>query len=142
MNNFFCFLRIAFVLFLFSFTVSAEDVRYLTTQEFKEKVFDYTKDSVWNYKGTMPCVIDFYATWCGPCRRLAPIMEELSEQYCGKVLFYKVDTDKEKELAYFFRINSIPMLLFVPVAEKPQMAKGLLPKETLTEAIDKVLLNN
>lgn len=125
---------------LFSPLLKAQDVRYLTTAQFKELVFDYTKDSVWHYKGDVPCVIDFYATWCGPCKRLAPIMEELAEDYCEQVIFYKVDTDKERELAYFFSITSIPTLLFVPVGDRPQMAKGLLPKETLQGAIDQVLL--
>jgi len=119
----------------------AEEVRYLTTQEFKDLVFDYTTDSVWQYKGDVPCVIDFYATWCGPCRKLAPTMEELAEEYCGKVVFYKVDTDKERELAYYFQITSIPTILFIPVGNKPQIAKGCLPKNMLVEAVDKVLLN-
>lgn len=119
---------------------SAQDVRYLTTAEFKQKVFDYTKDSVWHYQGNKPCIIDFYTTWCGPCKRLAPIMEELSEQFCDSVIFYKVDTERERELAYYFQITSIPMILFVPTNDMPQMAKGLLPKETLTEAIRKILL--
>ncbi len=98
---------------------SAQDVRYLTTAEFRQQVFDYTKDSVWHYQGTM---------------------EELSEQFCDSVIFYKVDTERERELAYYFQITSIPMILFVPTNDMPQMAKGLLPKETLTEAIRKVLL--
>ena len=75
----------------------AEEVRYLTTEEFKRLIVDYTVDSVWHYKGDVPCVIDFYATWCGPCKRLAPIMEELAEDYCEEVIFYKVDTDKERD---------------------------------------------
>lgn len=125
---------------MFSAAAKAEEVRYLTTAQFKELVMDYTKDSVWTYKGNVPCVIDFYATWCGPCKRLAPIMEELAEEYCEKVIFYKVDTDKERELAQFFRITSIPTILFVPVGDRPQMARGLLPKETLKGAVDQVLL--
>lgn len=134
------FFPIVVMLLLLSSALRAEEVRYLTTQQFKELVFDYTQDSVWHYKGDVPCVIDFYATWCGPCKRLAPIMEELAEEYCEQVIFYKVDTDKERELAYFFQISSIPTLLFVPVGDRPQMAKGLLPKETLQEAINQVLL--
>nr|AIF26837.1 hypothetical protein [uncultured bacterium fosmid pJB102C1] len=124
---------------LFGAAAVAEEVRYLTTAQFKELVFDYTKDSVWNYKGEVPCVIDFYATWCGPCKRLAPIMEELAEEYCEEVIFYKVDTDKERELARIFGISSIPSILFVPAKGQPQMARGLLPKETLEEAILQVL---
>jgi len=127
------------LLCLFGAVAEAEEVRYLTTAQFKELVFDYTKDSVWTYKGDVPCVIDFYATWCGPCKRLAPIMEELAEEYCEEVIFYKVDTDKERELARMFGISSIPSILFVPAKGQPQMARGLLPKETLEEAILHVL---
>ncbi|MCQ2335027.1 MAG: thioredoxin [Paludibacteraceae bacterium] len=119
--------------------IKAEDVRYLTTSEFKQLVFDYTTDSVWHYRGDVPCIIDFYTTWCGPCKRLAPVMEELANTYCDQVIFYKVDTEKERELAYYFQITSIPTILFVPVGERPQMAKGCLPKETLVQAIKEVL---
>lgn len=125
---------------LFVSVSKGQEVRYLTTAQFKELVFDYTKDSVWTYKGDVPCVIDFYATWCGPCKRLAPIMEELADAYCEQVIFYKVDTDKERELAQFFQIRSIPSILFVPVGDRPQMAVGLLPKATLEGAVDQVLL--
>ena len=118
---------------------AAEEVRYLTTADFKQLVFDYTADSVWQYKGDVPCVIDFYTTWCGPCKRLAPIMEELSEEYCEQVIFYKVDTEKERELAYVFGIRSIPSILFIPTDGKPQMVQGLLPKETLEQVILQVL---
>lgn len=117
-----------------------QDVRYLTTAEFKERVFDYTKDSVWHYKGDKPCIIDFYATWCGPCKRLAPVMEELAEEYCDSIIIYKVDTDKERELAYYFQISSVPSLLFIPVGDRPQMARGALPKDILQQAIREVLL--
>ena len=117
----------------------AEEVRYLTTEEFKRLIVDYTVDSVWHYKGDVPCVIDFYATWCGPCKRLAPIMEELAEDYCEEVIFYKVDTDKERELAYIFGIRSIPSILLIPVNGRPQMIQGLMPKQTLEQAIFQVL---
>lgn len=132
-----------FTLFLlfFSLCVSAQQVVYLTTADFKAKVFDYTTDSVWHYKGKTPCVIDFYATWCGPCKRLSPVMEELAQEYGKQVVFYKVDVDKERELAYYFRTNSVPTLLFIPKSGKPEMAQGALPKETLVKVIDKVLLN-
>lgn len=116
------------------------DVRTLTTKEFREKVFNYTTDTVWQYRGSLPCVIDFYAHWCGPCRRLAPVMEELAEEYCDKVIFYKVNVDEEKELAYLFKASSIPLLVFIPVNGQPQIARGALPKETLIQAIQDVLL--
>ena len=121
--------------------MQAEDVHYLTTEQFKQYVFDYTKSSDWHYQGDKPCVIDFYTTWCGPCKKLSPIMEELASELCDEVIFYKVDTEKERELAYFFQINSIPQILFVPVEGMPQLARGLLPKQTLRQAIDEVLLN-
>lgn len=120
--------------------VKAEDVTYLTTEQFKERVFDYTKHKQWKYQGELPCIIDFYTTWCGPCRRLAPILAELSEEYCGEIVVYKVDTEKERELAAVFGISSIPTLLFCPMDGRPQIAKGLLPKETLQQAIAEVLL--
>ncbi len=119
--------------------VQSQEVRYLTTQQFNEKVCDVTKNE-WKYKGTMPCVIDFYASWCGPCKTLAPIMDELAKEYNGKVIFYKVDTDREQLIAQAFGIRSIPQILFVPVNGQPQMAQGLLPKEILQEAIQEVLL--
>jgi len=116
------------------------DVRYLTTADFKFRVFNYTTDSIWHYLGETPCVIDLYADWCGPCRRLAPIMAELAEDYCDQVIFYKINVDREKELAYYFQASSIPMLVFVPVHGLPQVARGLLPKETLQQAINEILL--
>jgi len=118
----------------------ADDVTYLTTQQFKERIFDYTTDKDWNYKGTQPCVIDFYTTWCGPCKRLAPIMEELSQTYCDQVKFYKVDTERERELAGLFRISSIPQVLYIPVEGEPVILKGLYPKENIVEIIDDFLL--
>lgn len=121
--------------------MAAEDVTYITTAEFKERIFDYTTNTDWHYKGDMPCVIDFYTTWCGPCKRLAPIMEELSQTYCDQVKFYKVDTERERELAGVFRINSIPQVLYIPVEGEPVMLKGLYPKENIVEIIDDYLLN-
>ena len=117
-----------------------DEVRYMTTWDFKTKVFDYTRDSVWHYKGNKPCIIDLYADWCGPCRRLAPIMAELAEEHCDQVLFYKVNVDRERELAYYFQANSIPMLVFIPVEGIPQILRGLRPKEQLEAVIQEVLL--
>lgn len=112
----------------------------LTAATFRQKVFDYISSLDWHYKGTLPCVIDFWAEWCGPCRMLAPIIDELAQEYTGKVLFYKVDTDAEAELAQVFGIRSIPTLLFVPLGGKPQMAVGALPKATLRQVIENQLL--
>lgn len=129
-----------------SITAMADDVIYLTTEQFRARVFDYKAEKAdgaapdWTYRGDKPCVIDFYTTWCGPCKRLAPIMEELSQTYCGEVLFYKADTERERELAYVFGINSIPQVLYIPVEGKPMLLKGLYPKETIIQIIDEFLL--
>ncbi|MDR9398854.1 MAG: thioredoxin [Salibacter sp.] len=112
----------------------------LTKEGFKEKFFDYTKTQEWEYNGDRPAVIDFYADWCGPCKAVAPIFEELSEDYKGKVDIYKVDTEVEQELASIFGIRSIPSILFVPMEGQPMMQAGALPKETLVEVIEKELL--
>lgn len=125
---------------LVSLPTMAEDVVYLTTEQFRERVFDYKADKEWNYRGNKPCVIDFYTTWCGPCKRLAPIMEEMSQKYCDQVVFYKADTEKERELAYVFGINSIPQVLYVPAEGKPMLLKGLYPKEEIIRIIDEFLL--
>ncbi|MCX7863373.1 MAG: thioredoxin [Bacteroidales bacterium] len=114
-------------------------VKHLTTQEFKEKVFNYEQNQEWKFEGDKPCIIDFYADWCAPCRMVAPILEELSKEYDGKIDIYKVDTETEQELAMVFGIRSIPSLLFVPKNGQPQMAMGALPKETFVRAIDEVL---
>lgn len=118
----------------------ADDVVYITTDEFRARVFDYKAEKEWSYKGERPCVIDFYTTWCGPCKRLAPIMEELSQQYCGKVTFYKADTERERELAYVFGISSIPQVLYIPKEGKPMLLKGLYPKEEIVKIIEEFLL--
>ena len=112
---------------------------HLTVESFKEKVFDFANQSTWNYEGNLPCVIDFYADWCAPCKMVAPIMEELSQEYEGRVIFYKVNTQVEQGLAAAFGIQSIPSLLFVPTNNKPQMAVGALPKESMKKAIADVL---
>lgn len=123
-------------------SVWAEDVVYLTTSQFCERIFDYKTNKEWAYKGDKPCVIDFYTTWCGPCKRLAPIMEELSQTYCDQVVFYKADTERERELAYVFGINSIPQVLYIPVEGKPMLLKGLYPKEEIVRIIEEFLLKN
>ena len=131
------------VLFFVSLTlpVMAEDVVYITTEQFQERIFDYKNEKDWLFKGNKPCVIDFYTTWCGPCKRLAPIMEEMSQKYCDQVVFYKADTERERELAYVFGINSIPQVLYIPMEGKPLLLKGLYPKEEIVRIIDEFLLN-
>ena len=114
-------------------------VEHLNEASFQKKVFDYSKHKDWTYEGDLPAVIDFYADWCGPCKMVAPIIEELADEYNGKVNFYKIDTEKERELAGVFGISSIPSLLFIPKDGQPQMAVGAMPKAGLKKAIHDVL---
>jgi len=110
----------------------------LDTKAFKEKIFDYTNGGDWKFVGERPAIIDFYADWCGPCKVVAPILEQLSEEYKGKVDIYKVDTEAQKELAAMFQIRSIPSILFIPKDGQPQMAAGALPKAQIVSAIKDV----
>jgi len=110
----------------------------LTAETFKEKVFDYTAGGDWSFKGSKPAIIDFYADWCGPCKMVAPILEELSTEFPG-IDFYKVDTEAQNELAAVFQIRSIPSILFIPVTGQPQMAMGALPKDAFKQAIKQIL---
>jgi len=112
---------------------------HLTKETFLSKVFNYEKNKEWKFEGEKPCMIDFYADWCGPCKMVAPILEELSTEYEGKLDIYKVDTEKELELASAFGIRSIPSILFVPKDGQPQMAMGALPKDTFEKAFKDVL---
>lgn len=112
---------------------------HLTKDEFKSKVFNFEANQEWKYEGDLPCIIDFYADWCQPCKMVAPVLEELSDEYAGKVHIYKVNTEQEQELAGMFGIRSIPSMLFVPIGEKPQMAVGALPKEQIEQAMKEVL---
>jgi len=114
-------------------------MEHLTKATFLEKVFDFENNNEWKFAGELPCIIDFYADWCGPCKMVSPILEDLSKQYNGKLNIYKVDTEREQELAAVFGIRSIPSILFVPKEGKPQMAVGALPKQSLLEAINSVL---
>ena len=115
---------------------------YLTADEFKEKVFDYEKSEEWKYKGELPAIIDFYADWCGPCKAIAPVLEELAIEYSDKLIIYKIDTDKELELSSLFGIQSIPTLLFTPMQGSLMVQKGALPKNVLKQVIDERLLQN
>lgn len=110
----------------------------LTTQGFKDEIFDYTQSQEWKFKGDKPAIIDFYADWCGPCKMVAPILEELSNEY-PDVTIYKVDTEVEQELSAVFRIRSIPSMLFIPIDAQPMMQAGALPKHVLEEIIQKEL---
>jgi thioredoxin 1 len=114
-------------------------LEHLTIDTFKTKVFNFEANKEWKFEGETPCVIDFYADWCGPCKMVAPILEKLQGEYGKKLNIYKVDTEAERELASMFGIQSIPSLLFVPKEGKPQMAMGALPKETFEQAFKEVL---
>jgi thioredoxin 1 len=114
-------------------------LEHLTKETFKEKVFNFEENKEWKYEGSVPCMIDFYADWCGPCKMVAPVLEELQKEYGDNLVIYKVDTEQEQELAGMFGIQSIPSLLFVPVDGQPQMAMGALPKDTFEKAIADVL---
>lgn len=114
---------------------------HLTKEEFLTKVMDFENNPTeWKYLGDKPAIIDFYADWCGPCKMIAPVLEELAAEYADDIYIYKIDTEREQELAAIFGIRSIPTLLFVPMGEAPQMAQGAMPKHAFKEAIENVLL--
>ena len=114
-------------------------VECLTKESFLQKVFNYEQNKEWKFEGKLPCIVDFYADWCGPCKMVEPILKELAQEYQGKLNIYKVDTQAQQELAAAFGIQSIPSMLFVPLNDKPQMSVGALPKKTLKKAIKEVL---
>ena len=117
------------------------NVTHLTKADFLAKVYNYEKNpKEWKYEGDKPAIVDFYATWCGPCKMLAPILEELAKEYDGQIVVYKIDTEKEPELSAAFGIRSIPTLLFIPKSGDPQVAQGAMPKASLKKAIDEFLL--
>jgi thioredoxin 1 len=112
----------------------------LTTEKFKEEVFDYSQNKEWKFKGDKPAIIDFYADWCGPCQAVAPLFEELSDEYAEDIIIYKVDTEVEQELASAFGIQSIPSILFIPKDGTPMMQRGAMPKNNLQKVINEELL--
>ena len=114
----------------------------MNKQMFLDKVFDYTTSATeWKYQGDKPAVIDFYATWCGPCRMVAPILKDLAKEYGDSIVIYKVDTDKEKELSMAMGIRSLPTIVFIPKTGQPQVIVGAAEEATFRRAIDEVLLN-
>lgn len=115
-------------------------IEHLTKDTFLKKVFNFEQNQEWKFEGELPCIIDFYADWCGPCKMVAPVLEELAGEYQGKINIYKIDTEAEQELAMAFGIRSIPSILFVPKDGQPQMAVGALPKDAIKNAISEVLL--
>ncbi len=119
------------------------EIVHLTKAEFLNKVYNFEANpNDWKYEGDKPCIVDFYATWCGPCKALAPLLEDLAKEYEGKIYIYKVDVDKEAELAGAFGIQSIPTLLWIPQDGKPTVTQGALPKNELKKMIDGTLLNS
>jgi thioredoxin len=144
MKKFTVLIMFLFALFFGSYGQQKEEsqspIIHLTNEQFKKLVFNYEVNKEWKYLGNKPCIIDFYADWCGPCRMLAPRLEEIAKEYSGKLIVYKVDTDKEKELSANLGIQSLPTLLFIPQNGKPQGSLGAIPKETLVKAIHEVLL--
>lgn len=115
-------------------------MEHLTKETFQKKVFNWEQNKEWKFEGELPCMIDFYADWCGPCKMVAPILEELAVEYKDKINIYKVDTEDQQELAGIFGIRSIPSMLFCPKDGQPQMAMGALPKDTFKKAIEDILL--
>ena len=116
-------------------------VIHLTKADFLAKVYNFEKNpKEWKYEGDKPAIVDFYADWCGPCKMVAPILDELAKEYDGQIVIYKVDTEKEQELAGVFGIRSIPSILFIPMEGKPEMAQGAMPKASFKKAIDEFLL--
>ena len=113
----------------------------LNKADFLKKVADYENNpETWKYLGDKPALVDFYASWCGPCRMVAPILEELAGEYESKIVVYKVNTEKEPDLAAAFGIRSIPSILFIPMSGKPQMLQGAMPKDAFKKAIEEYLL--
>lgn len=117
-------------------------VTQMTTQDFREKIFDFENDTEWNFSGPLPIIIDFYAEWCAPCKMLEPVMEALCEEYKDQIEIYKIDIDKEKSLVELFGLKSVPTILFIPIGTDPFMENGALPNYILKEIIEEQLLNN
>ena len=114
-------------------------LKHLTKDTFKQKIFNFEENTEWKFEGNLPVLIDFYADWCAPCKMVAPVLEELAEEYKGKIDIYKVDTEDQNELAAMFMIQSIPSLLFIPKEGQPAMAKGAMPKDTFKKVFSEIL---
>ena len=120
-------------------TVKAQSVEKMDKKGFQEKIWNFEQDKEWKYKGTKPAIIDMYADWCGPCKRLSPILDQIQKEFGDKIQIYKVDTDKERMLAQLFNVSSIPLLIFIPTEGRPIAVTGLRPKEDLEKIITEQL---
>ncbi|MDR1154199.1 MAG: thioredoxin fold domain-containing protein [Bacteroidales bacterium] len=124
-------------------TDDSGEIVVLNKADFLTKIYNYEKHpQEWVYEGNLPCIIDFYADWCGPCKKVTPILKALAAEYKGKLIVYKIDVDREKELARFFGVSSIPMYLFIPEKDKPQQAIGAMPRESFEKVIKEFLLKD
>lgn len=121
-------------------TASSGEVIQMDKAMFLKDVFNFEKSNEWKYQGNKPAIIDLYADWCGPCKQIAPIMKDLAKEYDGKIVIYKVNVDKQKELAALFNATSIPLLVFIPMNGEPQLFRGAADKATYKKAIDEFLL--
>jgi len=121
-------------------STAANSVVQLSNESFKKMIFNYEINKEWKFEGNRPAIIDFYADWCGPCRQLSPLVEEIAKEYSGKIDVFKVDTEKDRMLAQKLGITGLPTLLFIPAKGKPQITVGVLPKESLVKAINEILL--
>jgi len=119
---------------------TSSTITALTNETFKSNVYNYPGNPQWKYEGKLPAIIDFYATWCPPCKKLSPLLEELSVKYKGRIIFYKVDVDAEQQLAQSMGISGMPTLLFIPADGQPQQSVGLVPVETLEKMIHEIVL--
>ncbi len=129
------FILFATLISLSAFSQSSAKIIHLDDNSFKDKVYDFENSKEWAYKGDKPVIVDFYATWCGPCKRVAPVLAKLQKEYGSDIQIYKVDVDKSPQVSAAFGIKSMPTFLFIPKEGKPTMAKGALPKETFIKAI-------
>jgi thioredoxin 1 len=116
-------------------------VVHINDSLFKAKIFNYSEGKEWKYAGELPCIVDFYADWCSPCRQLSPLLDEMAKKYEGKLIIYKIDTEQERLLTQNIGIGSLPTLIFISKSGKPQVARGLLPKDVLEKAINSILTN-
>ena len=128
-------LLLIFCLGSISYSSYAQEVKKLNTAEFKKEIWNYSSNKDWKYLGDKPAIIDLFATWCPPCKKLSPILDEIQKQYGKKIQIYKIDVDKDPEIAQLFKASSIPMMIFIPKNGKPFSVTGLRPKEQIEQIL-------